>query len=86
MPRESHEDLPSNHTCEKCGEHEASGWWIGDGGTLAVTRYRMQAAWCECCMLEVQVEHARKLAATLAELEGKLASVSCKKAKGVSDE
>ena len=80
MRRAGRYDKPANHGCEKCGKHQASGWWIGDGGTLALMRYNMQAAWCRCCMLKEQVKHARKMARKLASLEKKLAKVKCKPA------
>lgn len=80
MTRASMDDKPENHTCENCGKHRASGWWIGDGGTLAVSRFYMQAAWCKCCSLKEQVKHAHKMARKLASLEKKLAKVKCKPA------
>ena len=78
MPREGRDDKPTNHVCEKCGKHQADGWWIGSGGTLALARWNMQAAWCACCTLKAQVAHARKMARKLAGLEKKLAKAKCK--------
>ncbi len=78
MPKESSDDKPENHDCEKCGKHRASMWWIGNGGYLAMTRWHMMAAWCKCCALKAQVGHARKMARKLAGLEKKLAKAKCK--------
>lgn len=80
MPKESGKDRPKDHTCENCGEHQASMWWVGDGGILAVTRYHMQAAWCRCCALKAQLERAREQAQTIPKLVTELARVRCKEA------
>lgn len=76
-PRLDIEDKPKNHTCENCEKHRASMWWIGREGPLALSRFYMQAAWCECCALEAQVDEARRLAKQLGRLEKKLATVKC---------
>ena len=77
MPRRSIEDEPGNHTCENCGEHQASMWWIGEGGTLAVSRFYMQAAWCNCCVLRAQITHAEERMAELEKLRSELAENVC---------
>ncbi len=78
MPRQSMNDKPGDHPCENCNDHQAVGWWTGDGGVLAISRFYMQFAWCKCCMLNAQVEHARERAAGLASLEQKLAEAKCR--------
>lgn len=80
MTRRSMTDEPANHVCEECGQHQASMWWIGEGGTLAISRFYMQAAWCECCALKVQVTYAEERARELNGLYEKLATVECKEA------
>ena len=77
MPRQGHNDKPENHICENCREHQATNWWAGEGGPLALSRFYMQAAWCECCMLKSQIEYAEKRAADLENLREKLAAVKC---------
>lgn len=77
MTRSSIEDEPSNHACENCEEHQASMWWIGGGGTLAITRFHMQAAWCECCALHAQIAHVEEGVAKLESLRSELAENVC---------
>ncbi len=81
MTRTSQEDKPQNHDCDNCGEHRASMWWIGDGGTLAITRFYMQAAWCKCCALRAQIGHAEERTAELEKMRRKLVRTKCKLAK-----
>lgn len=77
MPRASKEDKPENHACENCSEHRATSWWVGSGGSLAVSRFYMQAAWCGCCMLKAQVEHAEEQAAKLGQWYQELEKLVC---------
>lgn len=72
MPRESLDDAPENHLCENCGKRKAWGWWIGDGGSLAISRFHMQAAWCELCHVVAQLDYARERAAAIPELKRRL--------------
>lgn len=57
--------------CENCGEREATERWVGSGGTLALT-HGMSEQWCEVCVLEKQLEHARERAEEIPKLEEKL--------------
>jgi len=60
-------DICENGSCT----HLATGIWVGDGGTLAISREYMQAKWCDCCMAKVQLEHARKSVAAIPNLEAR---------------
>ena len=73
--------------CENgdCG-HSASGIWIGNGGTLAMTRSYMQSKWCECCMLKVQVAHAEERAKELDALRMALARACADRSPAGEDE
>lgn len=60
--------------CEHCNEHEATGKWLGEGSILDYAHGRYQE-WCECCMVKAQLDHARKLAARIPELEAACAEM-----------
>jgi len=68
-------ELTKGALCENCQENPATGLWLGEGGTLAITRDYMQALWCERCMVEEELKHAKDMAAKVNELEIKLASL-----------
>lgn len=58
--------------CNNCKQRPATEIWVGDGGVLAYAHGAYQH-WCLRCVLEAQLEHARKLATSIPELESKLA-------------
>jgi hypothetical protein len=62
---------PKDQTCAKCATRPATEWWTGEGGTLAAVHGFYEARCVQCCV-EEQLEYARKLAATIPELEAKL--------------
>lgn len=51
--------IEAGDICENgsCG-HPATTIWLGDGGSLAVTRDSLQEKWCLCCMATAQYEYA----------------------------
>jgi hypothetical protein len=57
--------------CDNCKESEASGAWVGQGCTLCAMRHGLDLLpqWCDRCMAVAQLAHARKLAATIPDLE-----------------
>ena len=77
MTRENLEDVPENHTCENCKVHQASIWWVGDGGSLAVSRFYMQYAWCSCCVLRAQIKCIEESMVELESLRSELAENIC---------
>lgn len=68
--------------CAKCGERPATVDWVCDGGVLAWAR-GMSVRRCERCSLEEQLEHARKMAAKIPEIEARLRDLG---GSGGSDE
>ncbi len=58
--------------CRNCGQRPATELWIGDGGSLAFVHGHYQP-WCKPCTLQVQLDHARKRAKAIPELERELA-------------
>jgi hypothetical protein len=67
----SNRDLPNGTLCARCQENEATVWWAGEMGMLAVT-HGFMSPWCERCSVEKQAEHAREVADRLVELEARL--------------
>lgn len=61
---------PKDRTCTKCQARPATAWWTPEGIIAAVHGY--YEARCERCCLEEQLEHARKMAASIPDLEAKL--------------
>lgn len=57
-------------TCQKCGEREATQIWC-DSGVFGWA-HGMGQNWCEICVLETQLEHAKERAAAIPEMEKKL--------------
>lgn len=70
-PQEDPFGPPENRTCSNCEKRPATTWWVGEGGTLALV-HGMKSPWCEHCCIAEQLKHARKLAASIPELEAKL--------------
>lgn len=65
---------PRGKTCQRCNERPADEWWVDDGGMLAMTHGHYQA-WCMRCIVTAQLKYAREAAATVPELEKKLAQL-----------
>lgn len=61
----------SNDKCRRCKEYPATHKWCGTGGALALTHgfYEM---WCERCVTEVQLAHAKERAKEVIRLETEL--------------
>lgn len=57
-------------TCQKCGLREGTQEWAHD--MLALTHGFIQH-WCERCVIETQLAHARTMAARIPDLERRLA-------------
>lgn len=57
--------------CQHCGKREATTIWVAEGGVLAWTHGGGQD-WCQVCVIEAQLEHARKMASKIPELEKEL--------------
>lgn len=72
--------IKKGDVCENGCGHAATGLWIGNGGTLAITRSHMQSKWCQCCMLKAQIVHAEERAADLESMRAELATVTCREA------
>lgn len=51
-------DICENGTCR----HLATIIWIGDSGSLAMSREHMQSKWCQCCTIKAQLEYAEAAA------------------------
>lgn len=66
--------IPEGTMCENCDQRLATSRWIGDSGTLAITRSYMQTLWCEICVLSAQVEHAEECAEKLPAMRERLAA------------
>lgn len=67
-------DIKQFVICQNCGQREGTENWVGEGGTMAFI-HGMHQCWCKICCCEAQLEYARKLAATIPELEVKLAAL-----------
>ena len=65
---------PEDQTCAKCQKRPGTAWWAGEGGVIAIVHGFYEAR-CAYCCVEEQLEYARKLAATIPELEAKLAEL-----------
>ena len=63
--------MKKKELCQNCRKREATVDWIGDGGTLAFS-HGMYQRWCEYCCTDKQLQHAKKLASMIPELEQKL--------------
>lgn len=59
--------------CTRCNKRKATVWWSDEGLMAAV--HGMYAPRCERCCVEVQLEHARELAASIPKLELRLAQL-----------
>lgn len=57
--------------CANCQQRLGTEIWAGDGGLMGYI-HGAYAMWCEVCVVESQLEHARIVAATIPELEQKL--------------
>lgn len=66
--------VPEGMVCQHCGERPATGMWTGDEGIVAAL-HGAYSWWCEQCMVVAQLERARERAATIPELERRLAEI-----------
>jgi len=71
-------DKPNGQTCQRCNKRPATAWWSDEGIIAAV--HGMFVPRCERCCVEVQLEHAERLAASIPELRARL--VEMKKLEG----
>lgn len=62
---------PDGKACSRCNTRPATMWW-SDEGTVGIVRGYVSAR-CERCVVEVQLEHAREMAASIPKLEARLA-------------
>ena len=65
---------PPEGMCTNCGIRPAAHWWTGEGGVMAAV-HGQAAPWCERCCVEAQLEHARKAASGVDEIEARLAEL-----------
>lgn len=59
--------------CQRCNERPGTETWC-DSGVLGFV-HGMSAQWCERCVVEEQLAHARKAAARIPELEAELSRI-----------
>ena len=57
-------------TCEKCQQREATHTWCDDGVLGFV--HGVSSQWCERCVVQEQLIHARTMAERVVELEKRL--------------
>ena len=69
---------PKDKTCAKCQQRPATTWWTAEG-TIALVHGFYEAR-CEVCCLEEQLENARRLAASIPEMEARLAALKAQAA------
>jgi len=67
---------PKDKTCAKCQKRPATQRWAPEGVFAAI--HGVYEARCEHCCVEEQLEHARKMVATIPELEAKLFELRAK--------
>ena len=61
-------------TCQQCGLRDGTERWVGSGGVLAYV-HGAGVWWCQHCVVEAQLTYARELAATIPDLERRLAAL-----------
>jgi len=66
-------EKPNGQTCSRCNKRPATAWWTDEGIIAAV--HGMFTPRCERCCLEVQLENAQRLAASIPALEARLAEL-----------
>jgi hypothetical protein len=57
--------------CQKCHKLKATGCWVGNGDVMSAI-HGMYEYWCERCMLEAQIKHAKEHKNDLKTLQEKL--------------
>lgn len=62
--------------CNKCNKHKATVNWVGDGGVMEMV-HGMSAMWCECCVMDAQIEYAQKAVDRLKDLKKKRKELTC---------
>lgn len=60
--------LPNGGKCQNCNEREATEDWVGEGSMMDHI-HGFSQRWCKLCCLRAQLEHAKKRAAAIPELE-----------------
>jgi len=60
---------PPKGDCESCGARPATSWWSGESSFTEINHGAPVYKWCELCCIEAQLEHAKKAAGRVAELE-----------------
>jgi len=70
--------------CEKCGKHEATQTWVGEGGVLAYT-HGFTRQWCRCCVLKAQLEYAERQTKRIPVIKKELAKRDCRKMEMVDE-
>lgn len=68
------DEIPPGTKCANCEVREATMRWAGDQGMFALT-HGTWLPWCEVCAVEAQLDYARDRAASIPELEKKLADL-----------
>ena len=71
----------ASSSCQKCRKREGTHNWVGEGGVLAMT-HGMSQRWCEYCVVEAQLAHARKLSALIPALESRLLELGASSSSG----
>lgn len=66
-------DKPKGQICSRCNTRLATAWWTDEGIIAAV--HGAFTPRCERCCVEVQLENAQRLAASIPGLEAKLAEL-----------
>lgn len=87
---DSHVDypIPDHVRCDNCGDHQGTGFWLGERAPDYHMPFAYKGIWCACCMTRAQLEWAEKeaarIAATIPELRAKLAA-GCASQDGSDD-
>lgn len=61
--------------CVNCSMRKGTERWVGEFDSVTVARTGWHQMWCRRCVIVAQLEHARKLAATIPDLERELVAL-----------
>ena len=64
-----------NELCANCNMRKGTERWGGTFDSITLARTGWHQMWCMRCVLSAQLEYAKKLAATIPELERQLAEL-----------
>lgn len=64
----------SDLICSNCNVRKGTERWVGEYDSVTVARTGWHQMWCKRCVVVAQLEHAKRLAATIPELENQLAA------------